>query len=104
MSNGGQRGPEKIGDVVGRLFAAKGWGRRSERLMLESAWADAAGAKVAAKSRVLALKRGVLEVEVAAGALLQELAAFHKRPLLEAMRRALPGMVVKEIRFRAGAG
>ena len=33
--------------------------------------------------------------------LLQELASFHKRRLLEAMKSALPGTLVKELRFRA---
>ena len=49
----------------------------------------------------MALRRGTLEVEVTAGALLQELASFHKKRLLKAMKAALPGTLVKELRFRA---
>ena len=96
-----ERGPEKLGDILGRLFVAKGWGRTTERQRLDDAWTTVAGAEYAGRSRVIALKRGTLEVEVAGGALLQELASFHKRRLLDAMKSALPGTFVKELRFRA---
>ena len=99
--DGQKKGPESLGDILGRLFTSRGWGRKSERLQLEEAWATASG-EFAGKTRVAGLRRGVLEVEVAPGALLQELAAFHKRRLLEAMKKALPNATVKEIRFRAG--
>ena len=89
-----EKGPEKLGDILGRLFTARGWGRTSERQRLETAWATAAGADIAGKCRVVALRRGTLEVEVTAGALLQELASFHKKRLLEAMKAALPGTKV----------
>ena len=34
-SNGG---PEKIADILGRLFMSRGWGRKNERMRLEMAW------------------------------------------------------------------
>src|SRR5262245_30783588 len=80
------RGPEPIGEILSRLFAARGWGRLQERLRLEKAWAEAAGPDIAPKTRVVALKRGVLEIEVKGAILLQELAQFHKRRILEALR------------------
>ena len=55
------------------------------------------------KTRVAGLRRGVLEVEVANSALLQELAQFHKRRLLEALRQMLPGTPLHDLRFRAGS-
>ena len=39
------RGPEPIGEVLSRLFIARGWGRKQDRLRLESAWAEAAGCR-----------------------------------------------------------
>jgi predicted nucleic acid-binding Zn ribbon protein len=96
------KGPEPIGEILGRLFAARGWGRRQERLRLEDAWAMAAGPEWARQTRVGGLRRGVLEIEVGNAVLLQELAHFHKRRLLEQLRRRLAGATVNDLRFRAG--
>jgi len=98
-----EKGPELVGEVLSRLFAARGWGRRQDRLRLERIWAQAIGPDHANQTRVAALRRGVLEVEVANSALLQELAHFHKRRLLAELRRRLPGVALGELRFRAGA-
>jgi predicted nucleic acid-binding Zn ribbon protein len=97
-----ERGPERLGEILARLFTARGLGRRGERLHLEKAWNDAAGPQWAAQTRVNGLRRGVLEVVVGNAVLLQELAQFHKRKLLERLRQALPGTPVTDLRFRAG--
>ena len=95
-------GPELLGEILSRLFTARGWGRRQDRLRLEQAWAEAAGPEAAPHTRVAGLRRGVLEVTVANAVLLQELAHFHKRRLLEALRLRLPGTTITDLRFRAG--
>ena len=97
-----EKGPELLGEVLSRLFIARGWGRRQDRLRLEQAWAEAAGAEHARQTRVGGLRRGVLEVVVGNAVLLQELAHFHKRRLLEALRSRLPGTAITDLRFRAG--
>ena len=96
-------GPEKLGDILGRLFTARGWGRRQGRLRLESAWAEAVGPEFAAHTRLGSLRRGVLEVIVDSGPVLSELAQFHKRRLLTALRQRLPETPLTDLRFRAGA-
>lgn len=96
------RGPESLREILSRLFTARGWGRRQERIHLEQAWNEAAGADIAAHSRPGALRRGVLEVTVDNAVLLQELAHFHKRRLLEQLRRRLPSTPLTDLRFRAG--
>src|SRR5262245_9435233 len=93
-------GPEPLGEILSRLFISRGWGRRNARRQLEEAWAGAAG-EHAVCTRVVALRRGVLEVEVNNGILLQELAHFHKRRLLETLRRTYSSPI-KELRFRSG--
>ena len=97
-----ERGPERIGDVLGRLFTLRGWGRRQGRLHLEQAWTEVAGPDVAKQTRVAGMRRGVLEVEVGSAVLMQELAHFHKRRLLEGLRARLPGTTLNDLRFRAG--
>ena len=32
------KGPESLGEILSRLFTARGWGRRQDRLRLEEAW------------------------------------------------------------------
>lgn len=96
------RGPEKIGEVLARLFTARGWGRTGEQQKLESAWARVAGPDIAPHTRVLALRRGILEVEVrGSSALLHELAGFHKRRLIKALTPLLGARPIKDIRFRS---
>ena len=99
----GNGGPEKISDVLGRLFTSRGWGRKNDRLRLEAAWAEAVGAKLLKDTRVMGLKRGVLEVEVKNAVLMSELAQYHKRDLLAKLRDHLKGATVTDIKFRAGA-
>ncbi len=95
-------GPERIGEVLSRLFTARGWGRRQARLHLERAWEEAAGPDFAGHTRVTNLQRGILEIEADNAVLLQELAAFHKRRLLAELRRRLPNTTLTDLRFRAG--
>ena len=98
------QGPELLGEILSRLFTSRGWGRRQDRLRLEQAWADsmAACGLVPEPTRVNGLRRGVLEVLVGNAVLLQELAHFHKRRLLEALRQKLSNTPLTDLRFRAG--
>src|SRR5262245_14057309 len=98
----GSRGPELLKEVLSRLFTARGWGRRQERLHLEVAWEEVAGSEFKAHTRVAGLRRGILEIEVDNAVLLQQIVHFHKRRLLEQLLGRLPGCALKEIKFRAG--
>lgn len=95
------QGPENLSDVLARLFAARGWGRKSERVRLEEAWKEVAGPEYAPRTRPGAFRRGVLEIEVQNAVLLQELTQFHKRRLLADLRKQLPGMTLHDLKFRA---
>jgi predicted nucleic acid-binding Zn ribbon protein len=97
-----ERGPESLSEILSRLFTARGWGRRQDRLRLERAWAEAAGPNVALHTKVAKLARGVLEVIVDSAVLLQELAAFHKAKLLRQLKALLPGTPLTDLRFKAG--
>jgi predicted nucleic acid-binding Zn ribbon protein len=97
-----ETGPELLGEILSRLFVARGWGRRQGRLRLEQAWAEAVGPEGAKQTRVAGLRRGVLEVTVGSAVLLHELAHYRKRRLLEQLRSRLPGTTLTDLRFRAG--
>lgn len=97
-----EKGPELLGEILSRLFVARGWGRRQAQLRLEKAWAEAVGSEGAKYTRVAGLRRGVLEITVGNAVLLQELAHYQKRRLLEQLRSRLPGTTLTDLRFRAG--
>jgi predicted nucleic acid-binding Zn ribbon protein len=94
--------PEPLGEILGRLFAARGWGRRQDRIRLERAWAEAAGKDRAESTRVVGMKRTTLEIEVKGAILLQELSQFHRRRLLTELRKLLPNVIITDLKFRAG--
>jgi predicted nucleic acid-binding Zn ribbon protein len=83
-------------------MAARGLGRLRGRLDHESAWAAAVGPSLADQTRVASLRHGVLNVIVAHSALLEELAAYRKPEILEALRKVAPGTTIRDVRFRVG--
>ena len=95
-------GPELLGDIVARLFTARGWGRRQGQLHLEGIWNDIVGPAGAAHTRIGNLRRGVLEILVDNAVLLQELVHFQKRRLLEQLRSRVPNTTLHDLRFRTG--
>ena len=97
-----RRGPRALGDVLGSLFAARGYSRMRGVGELEAAWDEAVGEPARGQTRVGGVRHGVLSVTVAHSALLEELAAFRKPALLAALRRDAPGTTVHDIRFRVG--
>lgn len=100
-------GPEKFGELLARLFLARGWGEKTKRAALEEAWTKAAGeiaGPVAAKStKPGALRKGVLEIHVRDTILVHEMTQFHKRPLLARLRELLPQEKIGELRIRLAA-
>lgn len=96
-------GPENITDILARMFTARGWGRKSERVRLETAWDEVAGETYRTVTRLGSFRRGVLEVEVRSSVLMQELAQFHKRILLTELRKRLTGLTITDLKFRAAA-
>jgi predicted nucleic acid-binding Zn ribbon protein len=97
------KGPELLKEILSRLVVSRGWGRRQGQLHLERAWAEAVGAEHAKYTRVIRLRKNILEVEVANSVLLQELAHFHKRKIIQHLREKLTGTTVNDIRFKAGS-
>jgi predicted nucleic acid-binding Zn ribbon protein len=96
------KGPERVGDILSRLFIARGWGRRQERLQLEEAWDETVGQPGARHTKVGGIRRGVLEILVDNAVLLQELVHFQRRALLEQLQQRLPGRKILDLRFRSG--
>jgi predicted nucleic acid-binding Zn ribbon protein len=88
--------------VLSRLFTSRGWGERQQRLRLEEAWREAAGALAAKSTQLGTLRRGVLEIIVKEAVLLQELAQFQKKSLLTKLETRLGDKTITDLRFRLG--
>ena len=97
------RRPVQVGRAIADLFAARGLARREAGLDLERAWNAAVGEPLRRRTRVGVLRRGILAVLVDHPIRLEELAAYRKPQLLEALRRELPGAALHDLRFRLGA-
>jgi predicted nucleic acid-binding Zn ribbon protein len=95
-------GPENLKEILSRMFAGRGWGRRQARLHLEKAWESAIGPESAAHTRLSSIRRGVMEIEVDNAVLMQELAMFHKRKLLAKLRELLKNTTLNDLKFKAG--
>lgn len=101
-------GPERLGELMARLFMARGWGEKRKRAALEDAWSKAASAVIGPAALVAtrpgALRKTVLEIHVRDSVLMHELTQFHKRPLLAKLRELLPAEKIGELRFRMNPG
>lgn len=102
MSSPNFRGPKSVTDILGELFATRGYGRLRAQTELEEAWNAAVGEPGCRQTRVGDVRRGVLNVTVAHSTLLEELAAYQKPQLLAALRQNAPGTTIHDIRFRVG--
>jgi predicted nucleic acid-binding Zn ribbon protein len=97
-----ERKPESLSEILSRLFLARGWGRRQDRLRLEEAWRQSAGEQIAGATQLGSLRCGTLEVVVGNPVLLQELASFRKRQLLQALQERIGTQRITDLRFRLG--
>lgn len=97
-----RRGPQALSEILGTLFAVRGYNRLRAASELEDAWNEAIGEPGSSQTRVGGVRHGVLSVTVAHSTLLEELAAFRKPDLLAALRRTSPGANLHDIRFRVG--
>lgn len=98
-----RREPRPVSEVLGNLFARRGYARLLGAGELERAWNAAVGEPDCRQTRVGAVRRGVLNVTVAHPVLLFELANARKPEILAALRRDAAGTPIHDIRFRVGA-
>ncbi|MGC1718244.1 MAG: DUF721 domain-containing protein [Isosphaeraceae bacterium] len=102
MANPNRRGPRALSEILGELFTVRGYGRLRALSELEEVWNTAVGEPHCHQTRVGEVRRGVLNVTVAHPTLLEELAAFRKPELLQALRTGASGTPIHDIRFRVG--
>jgi predicted nucleic acid-binding Zn ribbon protein len=99
MTHGRAKLPERLSQAVTDLIALRGWARVRGNAQLVEAWKNVAGASVASGTRVVGIRRGILQVAVANSPLLCELAAYHKVTLLAAFSRDHPELKIRDLKF-----
>lgn len=93
--------PKRIGNIVAELVARRGYARVQAATTSAEVWAVVAGPQLIRFSRAGAIKRGVLEVQVANSTMLQEM-TFQKTAMLKKLAELLPNENIREIKFRVG--
>jgi predicted nucleic acid-binding Zn ribbon protein len=92
------RQPERIGKILTRLMARRGFQRQISQEQLETAWAEAVGETLARQTRLGSLRRGTLEVFIRHKIYEQEL-LFQQTELMNALNVALSEKKIKRLKF-----
>ena len=94
------RRPKRIDNVLAQVVQKRGYAQVRAAGERDQAWEQAIG-ELASATRVGALRRGTLEIQVTNSLLMQEL-TFRKEELILKLQTALPDAGIKQLRFRVG--
>jgi hypothetical protein len=92
-------GPEHLANALARLIALRGLARVKGEAQLKDIWNEVAGERIAGHTRVLEIRRGVLQIGVANAPMLGELASFHKLTLLTKLQTDHPNLKIRDLKF-----
>ncbi|MGQ9688449.1 MAG: DUF721 domain-containing protein [Desulfobaccales bacterium] len=95
--------PLPVAQILEGLLRPGDWRALEIRQKIRAAWEQVVPERHRRQSRLIDLKRGVLWVEAASSALVQELQFLRPR-IQAALDKALGVGVIKEIRFQVGGG
>ncbi|MDD3468399.1 MAG: DUF721 domain-containing protein [Thermoguttaceae bacterium] len=93
------REPDPIQKVLNQYLARTGFGRVRTADQLREAWNAAVGELFAKQTSPGTVRRGVLEIRVAASIFAQEL-TFRKAEILKKLQQLLPGSGIRDLRFK----
>lgn len=97
------RGESTLADLVKRWMRESRAKERVDPEGLFRRWKDVVGEEIASQTRVVSADRGELVVEVASAALLNELATYRTREILDALAKREEFRGIRTLRFRAGS-
>ncbi|MCL2117746.1 MAG: DUF721 domain-containing protein [Planctomycetaceae bacterium] len=92
------RQPERIGKILTRIMARRGFQRQISQEVLETVWGKMVGETLAGKTRIGSLRRGTLEVFIRHKIFEQEL-SFRQAELVQALNAALGENKIKRLKF-----
>ena len=93
-------GPRHLSNVLSELIALRGFARQDGDEQLQEDWKQVAGDQFAKSTKVLGLRRGVLQIAVANAPLLSQLVSFHKQTLLARLQKDHPEYRIENVQFR----
>lgn len=93
------RKPRPLSESLSEIVAFRGLARREGNTQLAEIWIEVAGKRIARSTRVIGMKRGVLNIGVRNAPLLSELAAFQKTELLETLQQQHPDLKIRDLKF-----
>ncbi len=93
--------PQVVGSLLGQVLDELGLEVASQAFRIGEFWCDAVGAEVAAHSRPVGLRGGVLEVSVDSSVWCQQL-QMKRREILAALTERMGNDAPKDLRFRLG--
>ena len=92
--------PEHLSKALSELIAARGLARVRGDDQLRETWREIAGPNIAAETRVLGIRNGVLQIGVSNSALLGELSSFHRIGLLNSLKQDHAHLNIRDLKFR----
>lgn len=89
-----------MGAALSQLIALKGLANTRGDEQLTETWNTIAGERIAERTAVMGVHRGVLQIAVVSSAMMNELAAFHKGRLVNEFKENHAELKIKDIKFR----
>jgi predicted nucleic acid-binding Zn ribbon protein len=91
--------PRSLAESLSELAALRGLARSGGDRQLAEIWDSVAGPEVALRTRVMGIKRGVLQVGVDNAPLLSELTAFRQADFLKSLQTRHADLKIRGIKF-----
>jgi len=95
------RGPQPIGDSIRAFLRDSGLGRSSTEVRVLEAWNAALDPGLRSRAPAVSFRQGVLTVEVASAALLQELRSFTGDTLKKKANATFPQPPIRKVVFKS---
>lgn len=92
-------GPRPLSEALAEVVALRGLARFQGDAQLQEIWNSVAGERFAAATKVIGIKRSVLQIAVRNAPLLSELVSFHQHTLKESLRQNHPHLKIRDLKF-----
>ncbi len=96
-----QRRPRRVVNLVNHLIAKRGLAGRKSQNQLADGWREIAGSKIADRTRLGTVRKGVLTVHVDNSSTLQHL-SLMKQQLINDVNQEFKNLNLTDIRFKSG--
>ena len=96
-----QRRPRRVVNLVNHLIAKRGLAGRKSQYQLADGWREIAGSKIADRTRLGTVRKGVLTVHVDNSSTLQHL-SLMKQQLINDVNQEFKNLNLTDIRFKSG--